>query len=81
MLLGCGVMTAFAAAAMWIVRKDASYVFWLGMAAHVQILVALTGFTALFVKREISVSKDGASIKDLNIEEVQGDVNVQRTDK
>jgi hypothetical protein len=64
MLLGCGIMTAFAAAALLLVREDSSYVFWLGIAAHVQVLVALTGFTAMFIKRDISVSKDGASIKD-----------------
>jgi hypothetical protein len=65
MLLGCGIMTSFAAVAMLLVHKDPDYVFYLGLAAHVQVLVALTGFTAMFVKRDISVTKDGANIKDL----------------
>jgi hypothetical protein len=64
-LLGCcGIMTTFAAVAMYLVRSHPQYVFYLGMAAHVQILLATTGFMALFVKRTISVSRDGVSITD-----------------
>lgn len=64
MLLGCGLMTALAAVAMYLVRGDVGLVFWLGLAAHVQVLVALTGFTAMFVKRDLEATKDGVKIKD-----------------
>lgn len=66
---GCGVtMTGYAIAAMFLVRTHAMLVFWLGAAAMFIILVTLTAFTGLLVKREIggSVTKDSAnfSIKD-----------------
>jgi hypothetical protein len=64
MLLGCGLMTAFAAVGLWMVRSHPQYVFWLAIAAHVQILLALSGFTAMFVKRDVEVTKDGLKLKD-----------------
>lgn len=66
-LLGAsGVMTGFAAFAMWLVRANPTYVLWLGFAAHVQLFVCITGFMAMFVKRDVSGNiKDGSfSIKD-----------------
>lgn len=61
---GCVTMTIFAAVGVYIVRKDAGLSFWLALAAHAQIALGLTAFTALFVKRSISVTKDGVSIED-----------------
>lgn len=64
-LLGASaVMTAFAAVVLYIVRGDMKLAFWLGVAAHVQILMCLSGFMAMFIKRDIAVGKDGLSIKD-----------------
>lgn len=55
-LLGAsGVFTVFAAVAVWLVRKDDDYAFILGLAAHLQLLICLSGFTAMFVKRELTV--------------------------
>lgn len=62
---GCVTMTLFAAFGVYIVRKDAGLSFWLALAAHAQIALGLTAFTALFVKRSLSVTKDGVSITDL----------------
>jgi hypothetical protein len=64
LLGGCAVMTAFAAIGVYIVRNDSGLSFWLAMAAHVQIMLGLTGFTALFVKRTIKAGKDGVEIED-----------------
>jgi hypothetical protein len=64
LLGGCAVMTVFAAIGVYIVRKDSGLSFWLAMAAHVQIMLGLTGFTALFVKRTIRAGKDGVEIED-----------------
>ena len=64
LLGGCGVMTIFAAVGVWLVSGNATYSFYLALAAHVQILLGLTGFTALFVKRNLSVGKDGVKIED-----------------
>lgn len=61
---GCVIMTLFAAFGVYVVRKDAGLSFWLAIAAHVQIMLGLTGFTALFVKRSISAGKDGVKIED-----------------
>lgn len=77
-LLGCcGIMTGFAAVSLYLVKNDVKYVFYLGLAAHAQILVATTGFMALFVKRTISVGKDGVSITDNS----NVDVTVNQGDK
>lgn len=61
---GCVVMTLFAAVGVYLVRGDTSLSFWLAIAAHVQILVGMTGLIALFVKRSIKLSRDGVDISD-----------------
>lgn len=61
---GCVTMTLFAAAGVYLVSGNAKYSFWLAIAAHVQILVGLTAFSALFVKRTIKAGKDGVEIID-----------------
>lgn len=61
---GCVTMTLFAAAGVYLVSGNAKYSFWLAIAAHVQILVGLTAFSALFVKRTIKAGKDGVEISD-----------------
>lgn len=64
LLGGCVVMTIFSAVGVWLVSGNATYSFYLALAAHVQILLGLTGFTALFVKRSIKAGKDGIEISD-----------------
>jgi len=61
---GCVIMTLFAAAGVYLVSGNARYSFWLAIAAHVQIIVGLTAFSALFVKRTIKAGKDGVEISD-----------------
>ena len=61
---GCVVMTLFAAVGVYLVRGDTSLSFWLAIAAHVQILVGMTGLIALFVKRSIRMNRDGVEISD-----------------
>ena len=70
LLGGSIVMTLFAAAGVYIVRRDAGLSFWLAMAAHVQILIGMTGFGALLYKRTIKAGRDGVEISD------QGDSDV-----
>jgi len=64
LLGGCGIMTIFAAVGVWLTSGNAMYSFYLALAAHVQILLGLTAFTALFVKRSIKAGKDGIEITD-----------------
>jgi hypothetical protein len=66
LLGGSIVMTVFAAVGVWLVAGNAKYSFFLALAAHVQILLGLTAFTALFVKRSIKAGKDGIEITDAN---------------
>jgi len=66
LLGGSAVMTVFAAVGVWLVAGNATYSFYLALAAHVQILLGLTAFTALFVKRSIKAGKDGIEITDAN---------------
>jgi hypothetical protein len=48
------------------VSGNAAYTFYLALAAHAQIMLGLTAFTALFVKRSIKAGKDGIEITDAN---------------
>ena len=72
LLGGTITMTAFAAVGVYIVSGNAAYSFYLALAAHAQIMLGLTGFTALFVKRQLSVGKDGIEITDIQGGETDG---------
>lgn len=61
---GCIAMTAMAAWGVWNVRDTPGLSFWLAIAAHVQVLVGLTGLAALLVKRSIVITRDGLTIND-----------------
>jgi hypothetical protein len=76
LLGGCGVMTIFAAVGVWLVSGNAAYSFYLALAAHGQILLGLTAFTALFVRRTIKAGRDGIEISDseVNVTVEQADV-------
>jgi len=65
LLGGCGVFTVFAAIGVYLVAGNATYSFYLALAAHAQIMLGLTAFTALFVKRSIKASRDGIEITDV----------------
>jgi hypothetical protein len=67
LLGGCVVMTLFAAAGVWLVRGNVGLSFWLAMAAHAQILVGLTMFGALFVRRTIKVDRSCIEINDIAV--------------
>lgn len=61
---GCAMFTAMAMWALHLVRGNAGFVFWLGLAAHAQVLVGMTGIAALLVKRQLKVSRKGIEISD-----------------
>ena len=61
---GAIVMTLYAGAVLYMVRGNVERAFWLGMAAHAHIMVALTAFAALWVKRSIKAGKGGIEISD-----------------
>ena len=63
-LAGGGVaMTGYAGWSLWMVRTEPQYAFYLGLAAHVSILVVLTGFAGLLVKRMLKANVAGASFE------------------
>ena len=68
LLGGTITMTLFAAVGVYLVSGNAAYSFYLALAAHAQIILGLTGFTALFVKRSIKAGKDGIEITDSQVE-------------
>lgn len=61
---GAFIFTGYASVSLWLVKSTLSYVFWLGVIAHIQIFSIMAGFIALLVKRRIQASKDGVSIVD-----------------
>jgi hypothetical protein len=62
---GCVTFTIFAAVTVWLVAGNALYSFYLGLAAHVQVLVGMTALGWAMGRRvRAEVGKDGAKIDD-----------------
>lgn len=61
---GAVSMTAYALYCLWLIRANAGYVFYMGLAAHLQILLVLTGITGLLVRRSLEISKGKVVISD-----------------
>lgn len=62
---GAAVFTLFAAVAVWLVSGNALYSLYLGLAAHVQVLVGLTAMGWAMGRRlNVSAGKDGIKIDD-----------------
>jgi hypothetical protein len=68
MLLSGGgmVMTGFAALCLYMLQDRPGFVFYMGMAAMIEVLVVLTGLTGLLVKRELKISRGEISISDFD---------------
>lgn len=65
LLGGAVTLTVYAAWVLWLVRNDAEFAFGLGLAAHAGLAIILSGFVALFVRRNIKLSRDGIEVSDL----------------
>lgn len=64
-LAGGGVMmTVYAILALYLVTNTPHYVFYLGLASMVNIMVLFTGIAGLLVKRTLNVSRTGVVIED-----------------
>lgn len=64
-LNGGGIaMTIYAAVCLYLLRETPGFVFYLGMAAMVQILIVFTGILGLLVSRSIKLSRQEISITD-----------------
>lgn len=61
---GALVMTAYAVLALLLVHQDPSSVFWLGIAAHVQIGIIFTALAAILVKRRLAINTGGVEVQD-----------------
>jgi hypothetical protein len=62
---GCVVFTIFAAVAVWLVSGNALYSLYLGLAAHVQVLVGMTAIGwALGRRVKFDAGKDGVKLDD-----------------
>ena len=81
LLGGCGIMTIFAAVGVYLVSGNADYSFYLALAAHAQIMLGLTAFTALFVKRNLTLGKDGVSITDQPDSQVEVTTTIKTGEK
>jgi hypothetical protein len=64
LLGGSVVMTGYAATALYLVRDRAGLAFWLGETALALVAICLTLFGALFVRRSISITRDGLTVTD-----------------
>lgn len=56
-------MSVYAAVALFLIKED-SYIFYLALAAMVNIFVLFGGIASLLVKRTLSITKSGVSMQD-----------------
>lgn len=68
---GCMVSTVYLFGATWFLRGEPGFLFWLAMAANVQLLIGLTLLGALFVRRTIRIDRNGVEISDQRFNEGQ----------
>jgi len=61
---GAVTFTIFAAIGLWLVSANLTYVFYLAVLAHLQVITIMTGFIAQLVKRRVSINKTGISLED-----------------
>lgn len=62
---GCMVFTAVILFAVWLLRENAGFTFWLALAAHVQVFLGMGAIGWAMGRRMVSsVSRDGASFDD-----------------
>lgn len=65
MMFGGGIVfTLYAIAGLVLLTGQPHFVFWLAIAAHVQIFSIIAGFIGQLIKRKIFVGKEGLGITD-----------------
>lgn len=62
---GAMTFTLFAAFGVWKVSRYPAFTFWLALAAHAQVALALTAIGALLIRRSIKIGRDGFESSDL----------------
>ena len=68
---GCMVFTAIIIWSVWMIRDHAGFVFWLALAAHVQVFVGMTALGWAMGRRLLaSASRDGVTIDDKGAHDV-----------
>jgi hypothetical protein len=70
LICACGIFTAFASIGVYLVSENLKYSFYLALAAHAQLFVALGGIVALLVRRSVKITRSGAEFAD---QEVRGE--------
>lgn len=74
LLAGGGMaMTLFAVACLYLISANEKYVFYMGLAAMVQIFAIFTGFMGLLVKRSLKISKSEISIVDHDVDNMRSE--------
>lgn len=61
---GAMTMTALSLLSLIAVRNNATHAFWLGMAAHAQVVIVLSAIGGLLVKRKLELSREGLKLDD-----------------
>mgnify|MGYP001059219742 CR=1 FL=1 len=62
---GCMVFTAIIIASLWMIRGNAGFVFWLALAAHIQVFMGMGAMGwAMGRRMQSSVTRDGANFDD-----------------
>lgn len=70
------VFTIYATVGLVLLKASPTYVFYLAVAAHVQVFSIMAGFVAQLVKRRLSAGKEGVSIIDEGTTELSQTVHV-----
>lgn len=75
---GCFIFTAMAAIAIWLTRNDVKLAFYLGLAAHVQLLIGMSTFGFVLGRRvRGKAGRDGFEFDDTGVEPVKAIVETK----
>ena len=76
---GCMVFTVLIIWSLWELRGHAGFLFWLALAAHLQVFVGMSAIGWAMGRRAIiSVSRDGATVNDMP--RIEGELKGQSDD-
>lgn len=61
---GAVVFTTMLSISFFLVRGELGFVFWLGIAAHAQLALIISGFIGQLIKRRVKIGRDGLEVED-----------------
>lgn len=64
---GALVFTLMLSLSFFLVRGELGFIFWLGIAAHAQLALIMSGFIGQLIKRRVKIGRDGLELEDAGV--------------